>query len=321
MSNVGSTTWINVSGGATRRVCRESLFSRSRARSATAALVRIRDARGWIVLYTGDRATRGHSLAKWDPAVVTSQFFEGLGDPTVGRRDHGPLGDFTVRHRPEIDSRGLSRHAADRSEGEWRYRHGPHGSPRELRCRAGAIRRVLPLDHDRPRGPAHRAVVNYPAAGRAEPCARHRAHDVNTDDPLWPAPPVTLPPSRRRHLRHRLPAGAITWCLRPSRRLFRLCIRPCYLRPERAVWELRNRVAREIPGLAIARLGNRHSADDVAAGWTVAAASAPSYPTRETAVLYAHYTCRGGCGEGRLIRLRRDGASWRIAESQRLWVG
>ena len=67
--------------------------------------------------------------------------------------------------------------------------------------------------------------------------------------------------------------------------------------PERAAWERRNQVAREIPGLAIApRLGNRHSADEVPAGWTVVAASAPTYPTNETALLYAHFTCRGGWG-------------------------
>ena len=91
--------------------------------------------------------------------------------------------------------------------------------------------------------------------------------------------------------------------------------------PERAAWERRNRVAREMPGLAIARLGNRHSADEIPAGWTVVAASAPTYPASDTALLYAHYTCRGGCGEGRLIRLVRVGASWRITASERLWIG
>jgi hypothetical protein len=91
--------------------------------------------------------------------------------------------------------------------------------------------------------------------------------------------------------------------------------------PERAAWERRNQVAREIPGLAIARLGNRDSADNIPAGWDVAAVSAPTYPTNETAVLYADYTCRGGCGEGRLIRLVRVGASWRITASERLWIG
>jgi len=90
---------------------------------------------------------------------------------------------------------------------------------------------------------------------------------------------------------------------------------------ERAAWERRNRVAREIPGLAIARLGNHQRADDVPPGWTVAAVSAPTYPTSETAVLYAHFRCRGGCGEGRLIRLARAGISWRITASERLWIG
>ena len=90
---------------------------------------------------------------------------------------------------------------------------------------------------------------------------------------------------------------------------------------ERAAWERRNRVTREIPGLAIARLGNRDSADDIPAGWDVAAVSAPTYPTNETSVLYADFRCRGGCGEGRLIRLVRVGATWRIAMSERLWIG
>ena len=90
---------------------------------------------------------------------------------------------------------------------------------------------------------------------------------------------------------------------------------------ERAAWERRNQVAREIPGLAIARLGNRDSADDIPRGWTVTAVSAPAYPTKETAVLYAHFKCRGGCGEGRLIRLTRVGVSWRITASERLWIG
>lgn len=90
---------------------------------------------------------------------------------------------------------------------------------------------------------------------------------------------------------------------------------------ERAAWERRNRVTREIPGLAIARLGNHQGADDVPPGWTVAAVSAPVYPTSDTAVLYAEYTCRGGCGEGQLIHLARLGGSWRIEASEQLWIG
>jgi hypothetical protein len=103
----------------------------------------------------------------------------------------------------------------------------------------------------------------------------------------------------------------------PLRSLYAALLSPA----ERAAWDRRNRMSREIPGLAIARIGNRHSADDVPAGWTVVAASAPTYPTTATAVMYAHFTCRGGCGEGRLIRLARDGASWRITASEQLWIG
>jgi hypothetical protein len=139
--------------------------------------------------------------------------------------------------------------------------------------------------------------------------------------PLWQAPPVTLPPFSPPPPPPPFAGSGDHVVSRPEPSWFSFLYPPLLSPPERTAWERRNRVAREIPGLAIARLGNRDSADDVPAGWTVAAASAPSYPTHETAVLYAHYTCRGGCGEGRLIRLSRDGASWRITESQRLWIG
>ena len=65
-------------------------------------------------------------------------------------------------------------------------------------------------------------------------------------------------PSRRVHQ----PQGS------PKRSLDVAVLSP----PERAAWERRNRVAREMPGLAIARLGNRHSANEIPAGWTVVAA-------------------------------------------------
>jgi hypothetical protein len=89
---------------------------------------------------------------------------------------------------------------------------------------------------------------------------------------------------------------------------------------ERVAWEARSRVTREIPDLAIAGLENRHNASDVPDDWTVMAVTAPAYPTNETAVLYAQFVCGGLCGEGRLIRLRRDASSWRITASQMLWI-
>jgi len=60
--------------------------------------------------------------------------------------------------------------------------------------------------------------------------------------------------------------------------------------------------------------------DSTAAEQAFVAASAPSYPTKATAMVYASFVCGGLCGERRLIRLRRDGLSWRIITSQRLWI-
>jgi hypothetical protein len=90
---------------------------------------------------------------------------------------------------------------------------------------------------------------------------------------------------------------------------------------ERVAWDQRNREIREVPDLTIAGLGSRRRADGIPYGWKVVEASAPCYPTQNTAVLYVHYTCPGGCGEGRLIRLGREGPSWRTTASQRLWIG
>jgi|SRR5476649_5396 len=131
--------------------------------------------------------------------------------------------------------------------------------------------------------------------------------------PLWQAPPPSFPPwpplpfaGSRDHAMPPPPRTALDAAL--------------FSPEERAAWELRNRATREIPDLAIAGLVNRHNADDVPAGRTVVAASAPSYPTKDTAVLYAQFICGGTCGEGRLIRLSRDGTSWRITASQMLWT-
>ena len=131
--------------------------------------------------------------------------------------------------------------------------------------------------------------------------------------PLWKAPPTSFPPSppppfsgSRDHVLPPPPPAALDAAL---------------LSPEeRTAWELRNRVAQEMPALGIAGLVHRHNEDDVPADRTVVAASAPSYPTKDTAVLYAQFICGGTCGEGRLIRLTRDGPSWRVTASQRIWI-
>ena len=137
--------------------------------------------------------------------------------------------------------------------------------------------------------------------------------------PIWQAPPASLAPLPP------LPpppfASSRDQVLSPPQSPPSQALDAALLSPaERAAWELRNRWAGEIPDLGIAGLVNRHSADDVPADWTVVAASAAIYPTKETALLYAQFRCGSTCGEGRLIRLRRDGASWRITESQWLWI-
>jgi hypothetical protein len=91
--------------------------------------------------------------------------------------------------------------------------------------------------------------------------------------PLWPAPPVTLPAFSPPSPPPPFAGSGDHVVSTPEPSSFASLYPPLLSPPERAVWELRNRVARETPGLAIARLGNRHSADDVAAGWTVAAAA------------------------------------------------
>ena len=131
--------------------------------------------------------------------------------------------------------------------------------------------------------------------------------------PLWKAPSASFPPSPpapfrgwRNPVLPPSPPAALDAALLSTE--------------ERAAWEVSNRVARDIPDLAIAGLASRRSADDVRTDWTVVAASAPSYPTKESALLYAQFRCGGTCGEGRLIRLGRDGSSWLITSSQRLWI-
>jgi hypothetical protein len=88
---------------------------------------------------------------------------------------------------------------------------------------------------------------------------------------------------------------------------------------ERTAWQLRNRLSHEIPELGLAGLVTRHEGD-YSADETVVAVSPPSYPAKNSAVIYAQFSCGGTCGEGRLIRLGRGGPSWRVTASQRLWI-
>jgi hypothetical protein len=130
---------------------------------------------------------------------------------------------------------------------------------------------------------------------------------------LWQAPPPSFPPSPPAPF-----AGSRADAVPPSPR--GPLDAALFSSEERVAWTRRNRVAREIPDLAIAGLVNRHGTHVDSADWMVVAATAPIYPTKDAAVLYAQFTCGNTCGEGLLIRLSRDGPSWRITASQRLWI-
>ena len=88
---------------------------------------------------------------------------------------------------------------------------------------------------------------------------------------------------------------------------------------ERRAWRLRNTATREVPDLIVAGWSNAPSAAFPARG-TVVAFSAPSYPTPDSALLYARFVCGETCGEGRLIRLSRGEGEWRVIASIRLWI-
>jgi hypothetical protein len=131
--------------------------------------------------------------------------------------------------------------------------------------------------------------------------------------PFWHAPPPSFPPSPPPPFRgsHDLvvppppPAALDATLFSPE---------------ERAAWELRNRVAQEMPDLGIAGWVRRQNWNRMAAKQAFVAASAPSYPTKDKAMLYASFVCGETCGEGRLIRLTRHGSSWRVTASQMLWI-
>jgi hypothetical protein len=88
---------------------------------------------------------------------------------------------------------------------------------------------------------------------------------------------------------------------------------------ERNAWQLRNRVSREIQEFSLAGLVVRRPGE-LSGATPVVAVSSPSYPTKDTALVYAQFECGGLCGEGRLIRLSRSDLSWRVTASFELWI-
>jgi hypothetical protein len=85
---------------------------------------------------------------------------------------------------------------------------------------------------------------------------------------------------------------------------------------ERTAWTVRNRISRDIPELGggiFTGRGNRESVPRMAV-------SAPSYSSDRAAVLYAEFVCGGACGEGFLVRLRREHGRWTVWRVNALWI-
>jgi hypothetical protein len=158
-------------------------------------------------------------------------------------------------------------------------------------------------------------VIRVAVKSAVETAARpNRAIVVSMETlivPIWQAPrpsfpPVSPPPfnSGRGHAAVPPPLSVDDELLTPD---------------ERAAWEIRNKVSMVLRDLGVAGWAMRHAAAHSPTE-TVVAVSAPCYGTKDSAVLYLRWTCGGTCGEGRLIRLRREGASWRVTASQRLSI-
>ena len=86
--------------------------------------------------------------------------------------------------------------------------------------------------------------------------------------------------------------------------------------PERQVWMVRNHVSRDIPELGAGIFLGRGCIESVPR----IAVSAPSYSSDRTAVLYAEFVCGGLCGEGFLVRLRREPEGWAVWRVDGRWI-
>jgi hypothetical protein len=85
---------------------------------------------------------------------------------------------------------------------------------------------------------------------------------------------------------------------------------------EQRAWAIRNHVAREIPELGAGIFLGRGSIESAPR----IAVSAPSFSSDRRAVLYAEFWCGGACGEGHLVRLRREPEGWRVSRVDRRWI-
>jgi hypothetical protein len=85
---------------------------------------------------------------------------------------------------------------------------------------------------------------------------------------------------------------------------------------ERPAWVARNHVSREIPELGGGIFMGRGGIESVPR----IAISAPSYPSDRTAILYTEYVCGGTCGEGFLVRLRREAEGWAVWRVDARWI-
>jgi hypothetical protein len=85
---------------------------------------------------------------------------------------------------------------------------------------------------------------------------------------------------------------------------------------ERRAWVVRNHVSREIPELGAGIIMGRGGIESTPR----IAVSAPSYSSDRNAVLYAEFLCGGSCGEGLLVRLRRENRGWTVSRVDMLWI-
>jgi hypothetical protein len=85
---------------------------------------------------------------------------------------------------------------------------------------------------------------------------------------------------------------------------------------ERQAWVVRNHVSREIPELGAGIFTGRGGIESSPR----IAVSAPSFASNRTAVLYAEFVCGGLCGEGFLVRLRREHQGWIVWRVKQLWI-
>jgi hypothetical protein len=85
---------------------------------------------------------------------------------------------------------------------------------------------------------------------------------------------------------------------------------------ERQAWVVRNLVSRDIPELGSGIFTGRGGIESVPR----IAVSAPTYSSDRAAVLYVEFVCGGLCGEGLLVRLRREDEGWTVLHVKRRWI-